>query len=183
MKREVQFGISIDAAQLTKRLSHVTAGIKVIDKMAKDPETGLRMVKISMKDNGDFHVESGYQSRNNCIPFLIMIAKETNKTYDSEHIKDFVKFLEVIRKEGFKGSLPFNISAGQDMSSIQKTLGKGGGSHTKHFFCHCCQVQRDKRATPNVHKCDSCKNKDVDCYHFKVADANCLEVYAELMSE
>ena len=95
----------------------------------------------------------------------------------------FFNFFEVIEKEGFKGSLPFKISAGQDMSSIQKTLGKGGGSHTKHFFCHCCQVQRDKRATPNVHKCDSCKNKDVDCYHFKVADANCLEVYAELMSE
>ena len=51
-----------------------------------------------MEDNGDFHVELGYQSRKNCIPFIIMIAKNTNKTYDSEHIKNFFNFFEVIEK-------------------------------------------------------------------------------------
>ena len=69
------------------------------------------------------------------------------------------------------------------MASLQKTLGKGGGSGTKHYFCHCSEIQRDNRTKPNVRKCARCIRRGKKCYHYDVADEEQLEKKKNMMEE
>ena len=133
-KRNVEVAISIDGANLSKRLSHMTAGIKLIDKYAKDPLTGNYLVNYSIDEFGGTTLEGGFQSRENCFPFLILIAKDSSTIYKNEHIVRFFNFFQQVKSSGIRGSIPLNISSPQDMSSIQKAVGKGGGSGSKTFL-------------------------------------------------
>ena len=52
-ERKIEISITIDGADLSKRLSHVTAGIKVIDKQDINQVTGnyyLKYVKDNFRD-------------------------------------------------------------------------------------------------------------------------------------
>ena len=75
----VELAFTLDGAVLTKNLSHVTAGIKIVDTRAIDPITKLHIDK--------------FQSRDLCFPFKIILASDNSALYDTE-FKDFFKFME-----------------------------------------------------------------------------------------
>ena len=135
-EREVEIAIIIDGANLSKRLSHVTAGIKVIDKYAKDPLTGNYFLKYATDPDGNDVFQGGYQTRDNCYPFLVLMAKETYKVYNNQNIVEFFKFFEEVGVNGIRGSKPIKVSSPQDMALTWKAVGEGGGSGTKKHFCH-----------------------------------------------
>ena len=99
-QRQIEIAITIDGADISKKLSHVTAGIKVIDKYAINPVTGDYILKYAEDSLGNKYLESGYQSRENCFLFLIMIAKESSAIYSKQCIKDFFNFLKILKKMG-----------------------------------------------------------------------------------
>ena len=70
-KANVSIAQSIDGANLTKHLRHVTAGIKINDLRAKDPITGNFLLS-----NGN-----NAQSRNICFPLKVLLCPENKKTY------------------------------------------------------------------------------------------------------
>ena len=120
-----------------------------------------------------------FQTMENFFPFLIMISKETADVYKNKHIVEFFKFFEELKNNGLDGSEKLNISSPQDMASFQKTLGKGGGSGTKKFFCHCCSITKEQRANPRINKCQDCEDKSIPCYHYEVEDKKKVEDYKE----
>lgn len=91
-----------------------------------------------------------------------MIAKESAEIYCNENIIELFNFFADIRENRIDGSKPFNISSPQDMASIQKTLGKGGDAGSKNYFCHCCSIKSEDRATPNTEKCEAYKEEGID---------------------
>ena len=180
-ERSIEVAITMDGAKLTKRISHMMAGIKIIDRDAKDPISGEKLISFHTDSDGTIKYKSGsYQSRSNCYPFLILIGKECNKTYDNKYIDDFFKFFKDVEENGLDGSLPLKVSAPQDMASLQKTLGRGGSSGTKNYFCHCCGIHKDYKAKPNIIKCDRCISLNNDyCYHHRVSDTKTIDFYRQ----
>ena len=91
-----------------------------------------------------------------------MIAKESADVYSNEHIIQLFQIFADIRENGMDGSKPFNISSSQDMELVQKKLGKGGGAGSKTYFCHCCSIKSEDRATPKTEKCESFTEEGID---------------------
>jgi hypothetical protein len=67
-RRQVKFGISIDAAPITKSLSHVTLMLTLIDAGDMDPRT-----KIPFFLQGKSYLEAAA-----CVLFLIVMLHVTN---------------------------------------------------------------------------------------------------------
>jgi hypothetical protein len=73
-----------------------------------------------------------YQSRNNCFIFMSMIGKDSKEAYT--YFKDFFEFFETAQREGLPASqygprlMPMLVWSPQDLSSICKCLGTGGGA-------------------------------------------------------
>ena len=180
-ERSIEVAITIDGAKLTKRVSHMMAGIKIIDRDAKDPISGESLISFVTESDGTIKYKSGsHQSRTNCYPFLILIGKECNKTYDNKYVEDFFRFFKDVEENGLDDSLPLKVSAPQDMASLQKTLGRGGSSGTKNYFCHCCGIHKDYKAKHNIIKCDRCiKLNNEYCYHHRVSDAKTKDFYRQ----
>ena len=161
---------TLDGAQLTNTLGHVTAGIKIVDPRALDPITGIPL-----------HVSGKYQSRDLCFPTQITFGRDCKSLYQDCFQNFFEYFNGTCKVEG-KFGLPelsnFRILSPQDMSSIWKTVGLGGGSHTKDFFCYCCSCQkRDIRLDKtNGNRCYDCKRLGVDrCFCHPVNDQSHIE--------
>ncbi len=79
--RKVTIAATCDGGLLAWNLSHVSAGIKLVDPNLIDPHTGELMFG-----------ESGYekiQSRAACIPLQVHIAKDTKAFYDV-HIRSIL---------------------------------------------------------------------------------------------
>ena len=68
-KNDVTIDQSIDGANLTKHLRHVTAGLKINDLRTKDPLSGIALLM-----DGKFS-----QSMNMCYPLKIIMCPETNQ--------------------------------------------------------------------------------------------------------
>jgi len=71
---QVSINQAIDSANLSKNLSHTTFGCKVCDMGAYCPTT-----KKPLYGCID---EMSIQSRNNCFPFMILMAKESKKLFN-----------------------------------------------------------------------------------------------------
>lgn len=163
----VNISMTLDAADLSRNITQITAGIKVTDPRATDPETG---VKVGMKKGS-----ATVQSREMCIPFKIVISKDGKDAYTTQ-FQDFFQFFEVLEKNAdVYGYKTFNIASPQDGSSVWKTMKRGGACkvHT-HFcaYCACTSAQVvDRRPKP----CKRCVDNGVTiCYHWPVGDENTL---------
>ena len=124
----VEIAIRLDGTKLSWNLSHVTAGIKIVDKRACDPITGAPLFVAS-----DGSTNQSVQSREFCFSIKILLASDSKDLYKNE-FTEFFKFFEDIGRNGLAGSehgpafKPFKIVSPQDMSSFWKSLGSGGAA-------------------------------------------------------
>jgi len=71
----------------------------------------------------------------------------------------------------------FYVVSPQDMSSIWKCTGLGGGSFNKEFFCYCCECSNKYIAEFKIGdlRCGDCKRTNVDkCFCHPVTDSSRL---------
>jgi hypothetical protein len=164
----VQLACTLDGADISKFVSHVTAGIKILDPRAIDPISHLPIGLQGSKK---------VQSRDLCFPFKMILTRDT-KTLYQEQFKDFFDFFSRLNQEGIPelGSNPIMVSSPQDMSSMWKALGRGGGCKVKTYFCYCCAMTSKESATPRKISCQSCMDRGrKKCYHTDTGDAATLQ--------
>jgi hypothetical protein len=164
----VQLACTLDGADISRFVSHVTAGIKILDPRAIDPISHLPIGLDGSKK---------VQSRDLCFPFKMMLTRDT-KTLYHEHFKDFFDFFARLNREGLPelGIQPIMVSSPQDMSSMWKALGWAGGCKVKTFFCYCCAMTSKESATARKVQCPSCVEKGkLRSYHSVTGDAATLE--------
>jgi hypothetical protein len=165
-KPPVEFSITLDGADLSRNISHVTAGIKINDPRAIDPKSGI---PIGMDDS------LRVQSRELCWPCKILIAKDTKERYN-KYFTDFFAFFKQVEERGFEGfPVPFIVSSPQDLSSHWKALGVGGACKQKTFFCTACSCSSGVVHLPCSVRCDTCvESGRQQCFHYPVGDTATL---------
>jgi hypothetical protein len=182
--RHIRIAVSIDGAQLTKGLTHVTMGFKINDIAAVCPFT-KRAVFMN-------HDEQILQSRNLAIPVKIVLERETKNIYES-FAKIFTLFHELSSKNekglpedslfhqlGFKG---LNLSVNCDLSALWKIFGVGGAARVAQFCCTHCPVESMWLHVPNSELCNTwCQelkhadnNPNWKCYHHSIVTEEHLE--------
>jgi hypothetical protein len=182
-RRAVEIHVSIDGAQITNNIVHITFGFKVADIEAVCPFTRR---PLFMDGNPQL-----IQSRNLSIPVKIAIHKETAAIYkEFEHLVDqIVKFREpfldsddhALKRMGFQ---PLDIALNCDMSAMWKMLGVGGTAKIKEQPCHCCaikssdllfvQEKNDCRWCCLLHEGDNERWRSWKCYHQGMVTENTL---------
>ncbi len=158
----VMLTATVDGSDLAWGLTQVSAGVKIVDSKTIDPLTGDKLFG-----------ESGHekiQSRSQCYPLHIFIAKDNKELYQT-HLSQF--FREV---NSFEDNYPNGIlvAQGADMCSLQKTIGRGGAMKNKIYGCYCCDVYRDELCVPFTTPCSDCVwlQRTEPCYHRTVSDAS-----------
>jgi hypothetical protein len=142
--RSLSVASSINGASLSKNLSIIAGGVKIIDLAARCPSTKRPLL--------DDPVMMSAQTRNLCIPLKIM-TKETFTEFAT-----IFKFLDDLsdettmakEMEDFK---PFCCVTNCDLSAQWKGLRKGGATKVHTLPCTCCATESDKLATPNDTTC------------------------------
>jgi len=160
----VTMSATIDGGDLAWGLTQVSAGVKIVDHKAKDPITGRLLFGAS----GHKKV----QSRDNCYPLYIFIAKDNKELYQT-HLSQFFREVNELEEE-YKDGLRF--CQGADMCSLQKTLGLA--MKCKNYGCYCCSVHREDLAKPRATPCQDCvrlEHTHLPCYHHDVTDKNIIE--------
>jgi hypothetical protein len=157
---------TLDGAMLTSNLGHVTAGTKIVDPRAANPMTGIHI-----------GISGFFQSRDLCYPAQIVFGKDCKSLYSDCFGGFFSKFhggLVIPPTPNYPIELSnFQISAPQDMSSIWKTTGLGGGCYNKKQFCYCCMCTNDLISVykSDDNRCDLCKRLGVTrCFCHPVND-------------
>jgi len=154
--RPVSINQAIDSANLSKNLGHTTFGCKVCDMGAYCPTT-----KRPLYGSAD---ETSIQSRNNCFPFMIIMAKESKKII--QQMKPIIDKLKEISEHEWLGFQPLKLGFNADMSAVWKLLGVGGAAKVHEYPCHCCTVRSADLTKPNaVHCARWCKDDIHPCYH------------------
>jgi hypothetical protein len=158
----VEFSITLDGADLSRNISHVTAGIKMNDRRAIDPLSGI---PIGFQDSMKL------QSRELCYPVKILIAKDTKLLY-KDYFTDFFEFFKGVEEHGFgEYQRPFVVSSPQDLSSFWKVYKKGGACKQKIEFCHICSCKSKQCYLPRQDLCERCiRNGRQECYHWVEGD-------------
>jgi hypothetical protein len=184
--RPIRINLSIDGAQISKRIVHVTMGFKIVDVAAKCPFSGRPLFM-----NNDDQI---MQSRNLSIPVKMVMKKETKAVYD-EFTQVFNKFLELSdswdeeksgprpenKYTGTCGYKPLKLALNMDLSATWKLYGVGGAAKNMIEPCHCCALKSKKLVEPNAVQCNKwCAllhgdkdPSDWSCYHHEfLTDAN-----------
>ena len=171
----VNLSMTLDAADLSRNLTHITAGIKITDPRAIDPMTGLPF--------GMTKREATVQSRDVCIPFKIVLHPDKSGAYD-DFFGDFFEFFKLLQApDGAFGYKAFNITSPQDGSSVWKTMKRGGACKVARFFCPYCVCTSDDILRPNQVRCQRCVvNGRNQCFHWPVADEDTLLRITEELS-
>jgi hypothetical protein len=158
----VQFSITLDGADLSRNITHITAGIKINDPRAIDPVSGI---PIGMQDS------KKVQSWELCYAAKILIAKDTKTLYD-KYFSDFFSFFIEVKENGFgEFRCPFSVSSPQDLSSHWKCLKKGGAYKQQINFYHLCACKSKECYKPRHFLCDRCvRDGRRECYHWVVGD-------------
>lgn len=175
--RPLQLCYTLDALQLTPHLTVLIAGLKWVDGRATNPLTGLPLF-----------LDSKRQSRDHCIPFAIFFGKDNKDVYDQVMRDPFFDFFNKIRTEGLPANPDKNwpaidpariqLLSPQDLSSIWKSTGKGGGSYQTILFCYLCMCHRDERANckRGDDRCDLCKTRERErCFCHKECDCQYIQ--------
>ena len=179
-ERQVLISFTLDGAVITKYLSHLLAGMKMVDSRALDPTSNLPLF-----------LNRKYQSRELCFPFKILFAKDSKKAYH-DVMKNFFAFFNGLRLHGLPASdlgpafRPFAVPSPQDLSSQWKAMCEGGGSGNTTHFCPSCAVTSTTRGTPaqEKYRCARCVRLGIDlCYDHTVCDKEALaQLKADMMA-
>jgi hypothetical protein len=94
-RESVELCITLDGAELTKDLCHLTFGIKVTDSRAIDPRDGS---PLSYSEDGVFGNLFRVQSRNYCFILKSLLGKDSKKA--SAEFKDVFKFFDNLMAHG-----------------------------------------------------------------------------------
>ena len=97
-RESMEISITLDGAELCDGISHLTAGIKVTDGRAIDPQTGIPFCT----DDGTFSRIFTNQSQNFCFAMKSLIGKDSKKAY--KEFSDFFRFFEQVKKFGLPAS-------------------------------------------------------------------------------
>ena len=127
--------MTLDGSQLTKHLSFVMAGVKLVDIGCKNPHTGIYELMPCQDANGKTFYYMP-QTRRNCFPLKLCMGKESKQMYQDEFGEAFDLFNQA-SIEGqtlFQEWKPLNTSMPADMAAIQKALGVGGAAKVFNFF-------------------------------------------------
>jgi hypothetical protein len=162
---------TLDYAQLTRELGHLTGGLKIVDPRAVDPVSGNLLL-----------LTGKFQSRDLSFPCRLAFAKESKEVYK----QCFGSFFEVFNAKRLvvpaTATDPelsnFEVSSCQDLSSGWKTTTLGGGCKSTEYFCPQCMVSRKTVAEFEVadKRCDMCIRLGIDrCYCREVIDDDVLE--------
>ena len=89
----VQISITLDGADLSRNVTHVTAGVKINDPRSIDPDSGL---PIGVQDSRKI------QSRELCFPVKGLLAKDSKELYDN-HFGDFFDYFKYVQTNGLDG--------------------------------------------------------------------------------
>lgn len=169
---------TLDGAQLTNVLGHVTAGVKVIDPRATDPVTGTPLC-----------VNGKFQTRDLCFPCQMTWGQDCKALHNDCFGVFFECFHGRVAVPGING-LPelsnFEMLSTQDMSSIWKTAGLGGGSSSKEQFCHCCVCSKHDKATHKNgdSRCPQCTRLSINkCFCCEAQDLEKLEETRQMLEE
>jgi hypothetical protein len=163
--KPVMIAHTLDGAMLTSHLGHVTAGIKIVDPRATNPVTGIPIGMSGL-----------FQTRDLCYPAHIVFGKDCKSLYNDCFGDFFAKFhggLVIPPTIDCPELSNFQIVAPQDMSSIWKTTGLGGGCYNKKQFCYCCMCTNDLLSVhkEGVLRCVLCKRLSIErCYCHPVND-------------
>jgi hypothetical protein len=156
---------TLDGAMLTSHLGHVTAGIKIVDPRALDPTTGIPIGIAGL-----------FQTRDLCFPLQIVFGKDCKDLYTdcfgSLHGR-FNGGLVIPPTIGCPELSNFQVISPQDMSSIWKTTGLGGGCYNKRQFCYCCMCSNDLISVSKTgdNRCGLCLKLDIGrCFCHPVND-------------
>ena len=154
----VKIASTIDGADLSRNVQHVTCGVKIVDPRAINPMTGI---PIGLE---------GVQSRDFCFPVKILLTKDSKALYKS-HFSDFFSWTKKLNVEGEGPYKPFCVASPQDVSSFWKCIGRGGACKRDQDFCHCCDIKSDDIITPNLTHCNHCvRFNNLNCFHRPVGD-------------
>ncbi len=146
-RESVELCITLDGAELTKDLCHLTFGIKVTDPRAIDPRDGC---PLSYSEDGVFGNLFRVQSRNYCFIMKSLLGKDSKRAY--AEFSDVFKFFDDVMKNGLPANengpriMPIIIWSPQDLSSIWKCLNTGSGArkHGTTHWCHLCPCTGNK---------------------------------------
>ena len=131
---------TLDGAVLTDALSHVTAGVKIVDLRAKDVWSGME--HVFMNDEG-----YKWQSANLCYPVQMVFGKDCKSLYLDCFCDLFDRFnnglrIKAIPELGLPELSNFLVVSPQCMSSFWKVTGLGGGSFSKACFATAAKLTR-----------------------------------------
>ena len=155
----VKLAITLDGADLSRNVQHVTCGVKILDPRAINPITGI---PIGLE---------GVQSRDLCFPCKILLTRDSKTLYRT-HFKDFFAWAQKLTtNESVSNYKPFIVASPQDISSFWKCIGRGGACKRDEDFCHCCAMKSSNLIIPNVISCSHCVRFNNElCYHQPVCD-------------
>jgi len=148
-ERPINISSSIDAAKLTKQLTHTSAGLKMSDVMGDDP---LKKKKSFIMDDNSLR---DLQSRNTIFLMKIALTKKTKQSFrlfddvfqffrlagcsNKQWLADPANLTKFNWKE-LEDLKPLDVTTSTDMAADWKLVGVGGGvKQTKHFctlFAH-----------------------------------------------
>jgi hypothetical protein len=146
-RESVELCITLDGAELSKDLCHLTFGIKVTDRRAIDPRDGC---PLAYSHDGGFGNLFRVQSRNYCFILKSLVGKDSKQAY--KEFSDVFKFFDTLMEHGLPENvngpriMPLIIWSPQDLSSIWKCLNTGSGAskHGDSHWCHLCPCTGNK---------------------------------------
>lgn len=193
--------VSTDTASITKNVNLMISGIKISDRQAKCPTTGLPQF-LSQNSGGE---SSNLQSYRFCFPIHLIITKETPEvinrylapTYGlcKEEDESTVDNATPVSKILGPGFFPMFMPSNADMKMIFTGVGRGGGMKSKTFACYCCAVHKNDIVTPDPDpdSCNWCAQWASDgklaswsqwkCYHRPILSQKRMEFLEERTKE
>jgi hypothetical protein len=146
----IELCITLDGAELTNDLCHLSFGVKVTDGRAINPRDGT---PLAYTQEGVFGKIFNVQSRNFCFIMKTLLGKDSKTAY--QYFSDIFRFFEQLKADGLPANengpriMPVVVWSPQDLSSIWKSLNTGGGARKtgdKHW-CHLCACTGNRIAS------------------------------------
>jgi hypothetical protein len=186
--RPINISASIDAAKLSKNLTHTSSGLKMSDISGRNP----------MKNNQCFIVDDSslqdLQSRNTVFLMKIVLTKETKDSIKLfEDVFQFFclaglpqedrladeKNLPKYEWQHLNDLRPLEVTSTTDMSADWKLSGVGGGVKNTKMFCTLCPCSSEGVHQPAETQClRFCheRNDGWYCYHHPILCADVREI-------
>jgi hypothetical protein len=180
-EQPVNISASIDAARVTKNLSHTSAGLKMSDPRARDPIKNMRSFAVDGDSLRDL------QSYNNVFLMKIILTKETKESFkEFDDIFQFFRLAELPHEqrqdhhqnkekfqwEHIRDLHPLSVTFTTDMAADWKLVGTGGGVKNTEMFCTLCPCTSSCVHQPNPTRCERfCAHREEgwQCYHHPIA--------------